>query len=31
VPVATMFLEFLNDIEKHKIAEAERLRTGDEK
>jgi predicted PurR-regulated permease PerM len=31
VPVATMFLEFLNDVEKHKIAEAERLRSAEEK
>jgi len=31
VPVATMFLEFLNDVEKHKIAESERLQTSGEK
>ncbi len=29
VPVATMFLEFLNDVEKNKIAEAERLQIKD--
>lgn len=29
VPVATMLMEFLNDIEKNKIAEAERLKTKD--
>jgi predicted PurR-regulated permease PerM len=31
VPIATMFLEFLGDVEKHKNAEAERLRTIDTK
>jgi predicted PurR-regulated permease PerM len=31
VPVATMLMEFLNDLEKHKITEAERLRTAVEK
>jgi predicted PurR-regulated permease PerM len=31
VPVATMFLEFLNDVEKHKIAEAERLQIDGQK
>jgi predicted PurR-regulated permease PerM len=31
VPVATMFLEFLNDVEKNKIAEAERLKITDTK
>ncbi|MEK7635129.1 MAG: AI-2E family transporter [Patescibacteria group bacterium] len=29
VPVATMFLEFLNDVEKDKIAQSERLKTSD--
>lgn len=28
VPLATMFIEFLNDVEKKKIAEAERLQNG---
>ena len=31
VPVATMLLEFLNDVEKAKMAEAERLRAFPEK
>jgi predicted PurR-regulated permease PerM len=31
VPVATMLMEFLNDIEKNKIAEIEQLRVTDEK
>jgi predicted PurR-regulated permease PerM len=31
VPVATMIMEFLSDVEKNKIAEVERLRTIDEK
>lgn len=31
VPVATMLIEFLNDVEKNKIAEAERLRITAEK
>jgi predicted PurR-regulated permease PerM len=31
VPLATMLIEFLNDVEKNKAAEAERLRTNDEK
>lgn len=31
VPLATMLMEFLNDIEKNKIAEAERLRDSAEK
>jgi predicted PurR-regulated permease PerM len=31
VPLATMLIEFLNDVEKNKIAEAERLRINDEK
>lgn len=31
VPLATMLMEFLGDVEKHKIAEAERLRSASEK
>jgi len=31
VPLATMLMEFLNDVEKNKIAEAERLRSATEK
>ena len=31
VPLATMLIEFLNDVEKNKIAEAERLRVAGEK
>ncbi|MFH0804340.1 MAG: AI-2E family transporter [Candidatus Zambryskibacteria bacterium] len=31
VPLATMLIEFLNDVEKNKIAETERLRINDEK
>jgi predicted PurR-regulated permease PerM len=31
VPLATMFIEFLNDVEKNKIAESERLRIAGEK
>jgi predicted PurR-regulated permease PerM len=31
VPLATMLMEFLNDVEKNKIAEAERLRVAGEK
>ena len=29
VPLATMLMEFLNDVEKNKIAEAERLKIKD--
>ena len=31
VPIATMLMEFLNDVEKNKIMEAERLRSTEEK
>jgi predicted PurR-regulated permease PerM len=31
VPLATVFLEFLNDVEKHKVAESERLKSVEQK